>query len=82
MTPYAQLIANTIGTSDGATLKLVEELMRCDRPTLDALTRPQFRRLAREGMAAARELARTGELAGFCAALAIAVPTLTSWPPA
>ena len=76
MTPYQQMIAEDTGTTDQAAVALAEEIMRCDRPTLDALTRPAFRRLARQSMAAAREMAAAGELDEFCRVFSLAVPVL------
>ena len=73
---YQQEIAETIGTTDKATAELVETLMRTDRPTLDALTLGQFRRLARRSMRDARALAAIGELEPFCQAFGLQVPVL------
>ena len=75
MSSYAKLIGEAIGTTDPATLALVEELMRADRTALDGLTRPAFIRAARDTYADAAMLAAAGELGMYCEALGLTTPT-------
>jgi hypothetical protein len=72
---YASLIAENTGTTDAATVALIEELMRADRPALDALTHSEFIAAIGQACADAAELAATGMLVYYCHALGLAVPS-------
>ncbi len=74
MTPYAALIAETIGDDDPATLALVEELMRTETPTLDHLSRPRFKALARQARSDADQIKAEGWLVSYCGTMRLAVP--------
>lgn len=52
---YFRLIMESTGCTEDQTIE-VEEVMRCERPTLDALTRPEFKRLAKRSFEAAKQL--------------------------
>ena len=53
---HRQLIATATGVTDPAVIAGVEEIMRLERLTLDALDRRQFAKLARDAYAAYRYL--------------------------
>jgi hypothetical protein len=71
---YAALIAETTGTTDPATVTLVEELMRSERTALDGLSPAEFTAAVGQALTDAAALARAGLLASYCDALGIAVP--------
>jgi hypothetical protein len=71
---YRKLIASRIGTSDTATVGLVEELMRAEHGTLDHLTPAEFTDAIAAALVEARDLAATGQLGAWCTALDIPVP--------
>lgn len=71
---YKEAIAASVGTTDLATLALIEDLMRAERTGLDGLSREQFRTAARRAMADAQLMAAAGELRGYCEALGLALP--------
>lgn len=52
---YSGLIMESTGCTEDQTIE-VEEVMRCERPTLDAITRPEFKRLAKRSFEAAKQL--------------------------
>lgn len=52
---YFRLIMEFTGCTEGQTVA-VEKVMRGERPTLDALTRPAFKRLAKRSFEAAKQL--------------------------
>jgi hypothetical protein len=60
---YQALIAETAGTTDPAAVAFIEELMRTERPTLDALTQPECDALVVSAIPAVAELAAAGQLA-------------------
>jgi hypothetical protein len=73
--PYAQSIADATGTTDPATLALIEQLMRDDNGgVLDSLTPADFDAAIPVAIAGAAELAAFGLLAGYCDAMRLAVP--------
>jgi hypothetical protein len=71
---YMQAIAQALGTADPATLALVEDLMRTEAGTLDALSAKRFTALARRSAADAEMLHREGALLDYCSALGLTVP--------
>lgn len=76
---YQSLIADAIGTQDDATVTLIETIMRCSRPVLDALTPAEFRALARHSVHEAGVLSvspaeRGTWLEAFCLAHQIDLP--------
>lgn len=74
MSQYQTLIAEEIATGDPDTLTLIEELMRSEHPTLDHLTRAEFRACVIQAVAEAAEMERAGFLPRYCAALGINFP--------
>jgi hypothetical protein len=71
---YANLISAQTGSTDPATVELIEELMRADRTALDDLTPAEFAAAVIDAVADAAELEAAGMLTGYCRALGIAVP--------
>jgi hypothetical protein len=74
MSPYAKLISEMTGSTDDATLALIEELMRSERTALDYLSPGQFRRAAFDAVTDMREMHEAGTLAGYCKALGLTIP--------
>lgn len=73
---YDTLIAEAIGTTDPATVAVVEEVMRVERPALDALSLAQFNRAARTAYADVVLMAAADQLAFYCEALQIETPSV------
>lgn len=71
---YQQAIAEAIETTDSATVALVEDLMRTEAGTLDALSPKRFATLARRSAADVAMLHREGALPDYCSALGLTVP--------
>ena len=44
---YTKSISEATKVTDPYELQLIEEVMRCDRPTLDNVRQPEFNKLAR-----------------------------------
>lgn len=74
MSAYAKRIATRTGTDDQATIALIEELMRAERPALDDLTPAEFDAAIIGALADAQDLHDAGQLAAWCAAYGLAVP--------
>jgi hypothetical protein len=71
---HKQAIAQAIGTADPATLALVEDLMRTEAGTLDALSARRFAALARRCAADVALMHDEGMLLDYCSALGLTVP--------
>ena len=72
---YAQLIAESIGTDEPATVALVEDLMRDGRTGLDDLTPAAFRALARQAHADIAIMREAGQLDYYCQVVGLVIPT-------
>lgn len=79
MRGYPALIAAAIGSTDPALLALVEDFMRLEGGTLDALSAPRFAVIARQCLADVTAWREAGsvdgyDLAGYCAAMGLDYP--------
>lgn len=72
---YQKLIAAQTGETDTAVTGLIEELMRTERTTLDALTPAEFRGAVIDAVADAAELESAGMLRFWCESAGIPVPS-------
>ena len=83
---YSAAIAEAIGSDDDALIDLVEEFMRIEHSTLDALTRARFVHLARESLDDILAWHHGGPvngttLADYCTSFGLAYPiSLTTRP--
>ena len=76
---YSAAISATIGSDEDALIDLVEEFMRIEHSTLDALTHARFVFLARESLDDILAWHHGGQVNGFtladyCASLGLAYP--------
>jgi hypothetical protein len=76
MTPYATLISTATGTTDPATVALIELFMRINRSGLDDLDKRQFNRMAREAHHDILALHHEGVLVEICEGYDVAVPAI------
>lgn len=74
MLGYQELIGAAVDTTDIATIKVVEDIMRAERTALDGLSPAQFTRAARTAYADVIALAGAGHLVEYCEALGLDVP--------
>lgn len=74
MSVYGTLIGKAIGSTDEATVALVEELMRGEVGPLDGLSAAGFVKLAQQSHRDIAELRGAGYLVSFCDAYGLQVP--------
>lgn len=71
---YQTQIAQTAGTTDPATINIIETLMRNEHGTLDALTPGQFTRAVMDAIALAAMLEQDHMLTSWCDGHGLALP--------